>query len=546
VNKVLLFCFFLGSHVLAQKNLHYDSSINSSHLLHLQSGAYPLASIDTFAKKVLDSGRKILTWKVQLHNPIDRFTVNQNEFRNIAAVRKYLSSSLKAVYQNGYYDAVLNLDSVEYQLNSCQVFLRIVPYRKYELDSILMKSTSTRLNNAFLYNILKSDLKSPNHLSLNRLKSRIRTIPFVEMIGQPEISIKDTSASIVIYLKERSLNQFFAMVGILSDGYNSSDIKFTGEAQLTVYNFLQRGILFDMNWQKNIVGSQFLNLKTAVPYLFNTPFGISAHFSLENIDSQYLRRSIDLSGDYYLEWNQILSVNYRSQSSSISNFDKTAVINGVLPGYLDYSTTQFGVGYRLNTLDKPLFSRKGLVLDLNTLVGSKIIYPNSKISELSDNSGRSLSRLYDSIKLEQLVISGKIALQSYLSLSNQIVLKNSLDARFIFSDDIRQNDMNFFGGYKKPRGFDDNQFLSPIFSSFTTEFQYFFSEYFYSHIFADVSTYQSTITQSSFRAPIGVGTGVSIKSKGSILHLSLATGLTETSAVSFSNTKVHLGYVAVF
>ena len=490
-----------------------------------------------------DSDRREIIW-INYSKDSDEYIFQKN-IKSYDVLNEEIKKFLYSRYQEGFNDVTFSIDTF-YQLNKNLIIKsRTKKGIKHNLRSVKFYSDDKKLNLPFIYKVAFRDKLESKRLSLDEMKERINSISFVEIINEPIIKSSDSTYDVYVHLRERKNNQFTAILGVLSSAYGSNTVTLTGDAIIKFNNLFQRGISFDLNWQKTITSSQFLFLKGTYPYLFNTPFGLGTKFSLESIDSQYLRIMFDLNLEYSLDWDQAILMTYRRQSSTISNIDKSEILNGRLPKSLDYSINQIGIGYRWKRLDKPNFSRRGYNMEILSLIGTKTIIPNQSIGEILDNNGVSMKRLYDSLNLEQDNFSYSLMLDIYSPLSKKIGLKTSLSSKGIFSEDIGLNEMYFLGGIKHPRGFDDNVFISPIYFSGSVETQYYFNDYFYYNIFADISCMKSSL-DSKINYPIGLGTGFSFQSRSSVLNFSIAYGISEDQNFSFNRSKIHIGYVGLF
>lgn len=464
--------------------------------------------------------------------------------KNLGEFRRGIASDLKSLYNLGYYDSKFILDTFYILKETMYIRYHVDTGFRYRITSIRLKSKDKGLDLPFIYKMALRNNYMMDRNTINRVKQKIGNIPYIELSDEPYFERRDSMLDLIVEIRERKLNQFFASLGILSNAYNTNKLQITGEAVLKLYNIFNKGIFLDINWQKTITSSQFLFFKASYPYILGQPFGISPKFSIENLDSQYVRITTELNLDYYLDYNHSISLTYKNQSSSIT-IDENEVLSGRLPNYLDYRMHQFGIGYRYTQLDRPIFSRKGIVIEAQSLLGTKDIEINQNIKSLKDANGNSMQRLYDSISLNQTLFSYSFRAESYTPISHKIGLKDIIESKGIFAEDVRVNEMYFFGGNKRPRGFDDNFLIAPWYTSVSHEFQYYISEYFYYNIFADMSIMKRTL-QSDFSYPIGFGNGISLKSKGSIINFSVGFGFSESQPFSLSQSKIHFSYVGVF
>ena len=97
-----------------------------------------------------------------------------------------------------------------------------------------------------------------------------------------------------------------------------------------------------------------------------------------------------------------------------------------------------------------------------------------------------------------------------------------------------------------PRGFDDNNLVSPFYLTVANELQYYLSEYFYSNIFVDMAIAENSISQDEILLPYGFGLGLALKTNNNIFQIQIGTGNVGEFSPSLSNAKVHLNYTNVF
>lgn len=472
----------------------------------------------------------------------DAYLIKGNSFVSLS---KKLDELLNYQIQQGYlkanyiYDTILISDqtiTVRYELNT---------FNKYRIDSIRLHRSSPSMNLDFIRQYIARYYKDKNQFDWKEIATQLRYFDFIEMEKNPDFTLLDSTAILNLYLKERKLNQVNAILGILSNAYNSGQVELTGDVKLALVNLFKRGVSFQLNWQKNLDNSQFLYSKINVPFILNTTLGVGGYFNLEKFDTSFLRQQYQLSLNYHIQSNQILSFHFRKNKSTITGFNQLSVLNGNLPKYLDYSTNELGLGYSIYKLNRPFFTKRGWSLESNMLVGDKTTYINARIAELKDTKGQSLSRLYDSIPASQLTLSFMADLTKYTSLSEHLILKSHLLSKAWVTETVSTSEMQFFGGNKLPRGFDDNSLLSPWFVILSQDLQYYLSEYFYSNIFVDMTYMENSINKTT-SIPIGIGAGLSLKTGDNIFQLNMGSGYLGDSRFSLGSMKVHFNYVSVF
>lgn len=559
--------FIVGSNFSLQSQVHFlriDTSmpmkvVSKQDLVHLKNKwikkGYLFTSIDSTS-----ISKDSTIWNLNLNSRYDKLSLSIRQQNNLDSIQYFrihpmaydrLEQKLKeetdALISKGYFKA--NFQYEKLSIDSTEVGVEYVVDNgiRYRVDSIRFFSNDKTLNIVFLRKILSIGMNRNNQeLAWKEILRQLSYIDFVELTQKPDFSIMDSTAILNIYIKERKINQVNAILGIMSNAYNTNEVQLTGDVKLSLSNVLKKGINVQLNWQKNLDNSQFLYSKFNLPFLFNTNLGTSFRLDIEKFDTSFLRLYNQFNLNYYLKQNQTISFIYKRQWSNILGYDENIIRSNKLPDYLDYVINEIGIGYSINKLTRPIFTREGFLAESNLLIGQKKIHINEGIAKLRDNNGESYQRLYDSISLSQNTVSTFISANYFLKLNHSYTWKANIESQFYFSESISQNEMFYFGGIKKPRGFDDNSFVSPFHISISNELQYYISEYFYSNIFVDVSIMKNSLMLSNYIAPYGIGIGFSLKAKDNIIHFNIGTGTTIDNSISISNTKVHINYTNVF
>ena len=461
-----------------------EGLVNKGFLLasvdYITIGKDSVISYRLIANKRYDS--LVLEIKSSSNNVKDTYFIKGNSF---IALSKKLDELLNYQIQQGYLKANYVYDTTHINDQKLTLRYELNLYKKYRIDSIRLHSSSPSMNLDFIRQYIARYYKGKNQFYWKEIATQLRYFDFVEMEKNPDFTLLDSTAILNLYLKERKLNQVNAILGILSNAYNSGQVELTGDVKLELVNLFKRGASFQLNWQKNLDNSQFLYSKINVPFILNTKLGVGGYFNLEKFDTSFLRQQYQLSLNYYIQSNHILSFHFRKNKTNITGYNQLSVLNGNLPRYLDYSTNELGLGYSIYKLNRPFFTKRGWSLESYMLIGNKTTFINSRIAELKDMNGESLARLYDSIPASQLTFSFMADLTKYTPLSEHLILKSHLLSRSWFSETISTSEMHFFGGYKLPRGFDDNNLLSPWFAILSQDLQYYL---FYTWRFHELNT----------------------------------------------------------
>lgn len=460
-------------------------------------------------------------------------------------VQSHLDAILNSKLKEGYLKAYYSYDTISVLNNNCTLWYHLNRKNKYKIDSVRILHAGNAANIRFVENYMRRYYKSKVDFDWKSVVNQLRYFEFLDIEKNPDFMILDSSAILNIYLKERKMNQINAILGILSNAYNSNEVNLTGDVKLGFVNILRRGISLQLNWQKNLDNSQFLYSKINIPFLLNTKIGGLAHFNIEKFDTSYLRVQYQIGLNYAVQSNQHVSFFYRKNSSTITGFNSLELMNGRLPRHLDFVTNEIGVGYSIFRVNRPLFPRSGWSLDCNFFTGNKSIDINSKIANLKDGNGNSLAQLYDSILLSQSTYSFMLDMVRYTPIGSSWVVKSRFDAKVWIAPSISTGEMFYIGGNKLPRGFDDNSLVVPWYATMSHELQYYLSEYFYSNIFVDVTVLKNSLNN-QIDKPLGLGAGIALRTGENIFSIQFGTGFQNKIGQSPNSIKVHLNYVNVF
>lgn len=464
--------------------------------------------------------------------------------RSFKSLEKKVDEELLKELYAGYLKASYRFDTI-IASHSLDVHYNLFRQNKYKIDSIRFLNASRSVHPQFIAKLLWVNRKNYKG-NWSQLIQQIKYIDFLEFDKNPDFTLRDSTAILNIYLKERKVNQFNAILGIQSNSEKDGSVQFTGDVKLSLSNIAKRGVAFNINWQKNLDNSQFLYSNANIPFIFSTNFGLGTRFHLEKFDTSYTRLLLQLNWMYQLKFNQSIGLTYRRQTSSIEGINSSQILSGILPNYLDFALNEYGVAYKVYALNRPFFPKSGYKLDVQVMLGNKSISINNRIAELVDNNGTSMRRLYDSIPLSQTTFSAELYITKYTSLSQAIVWLSDIQLKLYSSQTIKQNELFYFGGNKKPRGFDDNSLTSSQLITLSNELQYYLTDNFYSNIFVDISAMKNTLSNEGYIFPIGTGLGLSIKTNNNIFNLNFAVGKLGDNNFSLGNTKVHINYTNVF
>jgi len=454
---------------------------------------------------------------------------------------------------NGYPFAKVSLDSVTLEPNGeVSAELKVEKGPLYHIDSIRLYG-SGKISNEFMQRYLNIPNGSVYKKErLDAISRKILELPYVQEQQPWDLTMLGTGSVVNLYLKPKRSSQINALVGFLpsSDPLLGNKILVTGEANINLKNALGSGETIGLNWQQLQKGSPKLNLLFQQPYLFSSPFGVSASFDLYKQDSSFVNVNMMLGVQYTLSANQTGSVFIKDMISSLLDVDTMQVISSrKLPSTADIRSVSVGLSYEFNNTDYRFNPRRGNELQFIGSVGTKKIKENPQIVKLRDpfDTTFSYASLYDTVKLSSYQFLLRTSAAHYFSLSHASTLKLAFNGGVYNSPGTYRNELFRIGGYKLLRGFDEESILASQYAVGTLEYRYLIGLNSYLFGFMDGGWAKNDV--SGFRLNstfLGFGLGLAFETKAGIFNISYALGKREDTKFNFRDAKIHLGYVSFF
>jgi hemolysin activation/secretion protein len=103
------------------------------------------------------------------------------------------------------------------------------------------------------------------------------------------------------------------------------------------------------------------------------------------------------------------------------------------------------------------------------------------------------------------------------------------------------------GGNKLLRGFDEISIFCSTYVLSTLEYRFLLQRNSYFSAFVDWAYVYRDFNETQFHDfPLGFGAGINLETKIGIFGLTYALGKQKDQPISFRNSKLHFGYVAIF
>lgn len=418
--------------------------------------------------------------------------------------------------KNGYTFDKLKLTNLTIQDTVVRATLNTSKTSKRIIDSIALKGYEKFPKSFISYfaGIKKGDAFDKQQLL--KKNNALNSLGFANSIKPPQALFEKKKTTLYLYLEKQNFNTFDGIIGFATNE-QTQNIVFNGYIDLVLNNNLNYGEQFVLKYKADGADQESLNLKTTLPYIFKTPFGIQAQLNIFRRDSTFSSAS------------QNLRVSYQISPSSKANVGFAAKISNDLlsenqsPENLeDYSSSFLTTGVTF------------IKLQQNTL------FPVKTFLNLDIGIG---NRKTNSKKTRQVTLSNVINHSFYINQKNSIYLQNTTN--LITSDTYLTNELFRFGGINSMRGFLENNIDASLVSILNTEYRFLLNQQTYLHSIIDLGYFENkSVDQKEKLYSFGIGLGMT--TKAGLLKFSVANGNIEGQVFKFSNSKIHLSLTSQF
>lgn len=371
---------------------------------------------------------------------------------------------------------------------------------------------------SFLKHYLGIEKGAPfNKTKLEKKMKALQNLVFAKSIKPPEVQFTKDSTTIYLYLRKEPSNSFDGFLGFSNDS-EKNNLQLTGQVDFLLQNNLNFGESLHIEYKSDGEKQMGFEAKLNLPYLFQTPIGLSLGLQLFKKDSTYLTVSQQVKINYIITPKLDTYLGYEKMES-------TNLLEENFAGNLieDYTTDFVTLGF--NYTDYSKFSG---FFPIKTNYGIDIGIGKRNLSGKRTNQFRG-------------AVYGKQIFQ--LNNRNSIYLQNK--SAFLTGKNSLSNELFRLGGVNSIRGFAENSIFASLFSVTQTEYRYLLSSNLYVHSVIDYAFYENKALEQKENL-YGIGFGLGLRSKAGILRIIFANGKADGQKFEFSNSKIHLSLVAKF
>lgn len=358
--------------------------------------------------------------------------------------------------------------------------------------------------------------KTFNKKELVGQSESLNSLGFVSSIKPPEALFRKDTTIVYFYLEKQNNNLFDGVLGFATDE-ETQKLELNGYLNLELNNNLDFGEQLLLNYKADGKEQIQFRAKTVLPYLFKTPFGLSAELKIFKRDSSFVTTEQQFQINYQVNPNSQTYLGYRG-------FDSSNLLDQTVAGTpIEDFKSKFliaGTMYR-KTQNHRLFPTK-TYMSLDIGAGTR------EQKDRTEDQYRAEAQLGNIFQLNK---------------KNSIFVQNTTSS--LFSGTFLVNELFRFGGINSIRGFDENSIDASLFSVINTEYRFQFNEGVFVHSIIDIGYFEN---QTLFlkQKLYSFGFGLGLTTQAGLFRFIVANGSSEEQNFNLSNTKIHINVSSRF
>ncbi|MFT7118796.1 MAG: outer membrane protein assembly factor BamA [Flavobacteriales bacterium] len=428
----------------------------------------------------------------------------KRNFIPINEIENYLYDLNNSIQQEGFPFTKTQLSHFKFNnSDTIEAALTVSQRKKRFLNRITIKGYDKFPTNT-LQNLTKRR-NTYNDKTIGRLEKSLENMPFVKKTKDTEVLFKQDSTNVFIYLEKIKTNSADGLIGF--NNSNNGKLELNGYVHLKLQNNMDRAETFLLEYRNDNGDQTKFTTSIDLPYLWNTPLGISSMLEIQRRDSTYQRTSVKAGLFYKPNWNSTIGINYMNSTSTATGQD---------PSLEDFSKN----GIELITEIKKQTS--DLLMPENLWLTTRIGFKERNIENNYENQ---LNFHATFLKLWHLGYRSKFL--------------GRLSSTYLNSNNIQFNELYQFGGLGSIRGFNQNSIDSSFYTTLATEYRYRLNDQIYLHSILDIGVFEN-FNSKKLDKLYGFGGGIAILTQAGVLNLSIANGRFEDAKVDLSSTVAHI------
>jgi outer membrane translocation and assembly module TamA len=464
-------------------------------------------------------------------------------------VEKLSKNILDYAENNGFPFAMFRMDSLSLSEQGLSGVLFLDKGPMFVFDTIGLRG-SAKMNKSFLASYLNIKQGEPySERNVQEIGQKLGKLNFVVSKAAPRVYFLNDKVRIELFLDERKSDRIDGIVGFApNSGENSNELLVTGEAEVDLNNLFRRNIGFDLHWQSFLENSQLLQTALDIPYVFNTPLGLTGSFEFLKADTTFFTIDSRLGVRYLFQGSDYLEAYYQLESASLGAVDTASIrARKQLPDKNPVRVSSYGLRLVREQLDYPLNPRKGYRIQIGGSLGNRVVQQNPQIAAIEfQNDQGDVYNLYDSMEPTSLQGQFDGRLELYLPVGKRSAVVSIFEGQYLLANTYFINDLYRFGGTNSLKGFNEESLLASGYGILSLEYRYLLGQNTFFQAFGNLA-YIEDKTQEEYKdLPYGFGLGLTLETNSGMLNLAYALGSQQRNPIQFSQAKIHFGVVSFF
>ncbi len=448
----------------------------------------------------------------------------------IFEIKNFLEQLIVLHENNGYPFVSIKIENLRLVSDTFTYSININPGKLIKFDTLLIKPDDI-ITSRYLSNVLdinKGDIYS--EALVMEIKSKINRTGFLSLTKEPEVTIIDGKAKIVIELAKRKTGSFD---GIL--GFSSTDdlkLEFTGNMNIDLINQLKKGERLILYYDRSAPRTQELSFETSIPYLLNTTTGLEYKMKFYRDDSSYISVYNAPGLSYQVDVRNKITIFYKNQQNNVlSNYSSS-------PDLLANSTSNtIGIGLLNNTSDDEFIPGSGNLTSIIIESGKKNLRDNDFVDD----------DYFETLETDLFQASAELNTRHFKSLSRMIKLEMQLVASSVYNQSLNEAELFRLGGIKNFKGIDDKSILASTFIYSNLEAKLLIESETYFSCFYNFGFFERNLKYDYKNGWLhGFGMGLNVHTGNGNMAIYLTMGQSYLNPISLRNSKIHFGYTAKF
>lgn len=512
--------FWLFDIQTQKKTLAKDSIAATKFLDSLSQNNYYLTQLTNIKKEgskteiYFDKGKNFNEALVKVDDEIAKNTKLENQFftKNLDSLKKAINEN----YRNqGFTFNRVKSKFLRMENNIPQIELTVIKGNPRNIDGFVIKGYE-KVPKRFIKNI-ENEFQGKKYDDQNLLKinNSLQTHPFVILEKQPQTLFTKDSTQIFLFLKKKKTNTFDGIVGFGND--NSNKFTFNGSLNVNFKNMFNAFETVNVFWQRNPDKGQTFDLKTDLPYLFQSNVGTNINLNIYRQDSTFA--NVKFLPSFYLHASNRQKIGIRG------TFETSVVMDSLFTQARDFSKKGIGFWYEFSEpTDVELFLYK-------TRIRAEADYISTNYSKENFNVNQNNLYFFGE---RNFYISGN----NYLNLKAETALINS-------KTELVTNELLRFGGWNSFRGFNENALLADFYYYGSAEYRYLIGSQAFFDIFAQYGQlHNKNLSLKPKLYSFGIGFNFFLPI--GLMSFQISNGNEFGNTVKFGDTKIHWGILSKF